>query len=1686
MSSYSIGALFPKNAKGEPNVITSTSLQLKKIGNNWQIETVGASGDLTPAINITTNAVTIPGVNNFLKDYFIPQITGKDNPNTIWTEIYDRLLGKSELGNDESLTIFYRESLNKTLYTLGAIGYTGILKDYEDSTELIEPISGFAPPPEGATWSDIPSYEEEDNFYSQVLENLRDKDNYDPVSIWEKYSPNQSNSQTINSDYDITAIKEQINKLNDPTIKADLWYPHLLYTYGFENSTSYPGPVLFINPGDTASINFKNDIQINGLTQEEAQKATLIRNSTPGNSGSDGLAGTSSTNFHLHGAHTYPGGFGDNVVARYTTGQSWTTGIPIPKDHGIGSYWYHPHYHPSVNQQVYAGLTGFMQIGDPLSKIKGLEDIPRNLAIIKTMAVGIDENGELELSSFDNLGPAANRATMFTVNGEFQPTANASQGGWQALTLSNQTNQAFFNISLINDIAGTLPFWIYGEDGHQYPQIRSAKEAGVIGNVKGKLNENTDTKSIIDYAQAETFLTMLPPGKRLDVLVYLPDGKTEIAALRKFTQEGNNGTIKTYSVGTTGAYQELSSSNTSLDPQNPDDIKVGAGPLAIFKVNNGPVLPGFSALQAEIDDFNDAIEIQTITPLTKQEDYDSSKIPSVDLFQQVNGEDVWKPVRKREFHWTRGTLVGPKEEYDLATQQRLSALQEKYDGFSYEPFTALPAGIAGLEGEERDWLGYENPFLINDHVFPSGALNIAQLGTLEEWTNWNYSVSQLSAKKKNDRIDAEKYIAHPFHIHINDYQVKDADSELKAKRNLEDVTALNSSGYKYFNKEAGKVIYKEPLAGDFKEIAAALDPDKVDKLATWGANGQTIKMLFQDYTGAYVFHCHILPHEDAGMMLAMLVIENRRDSFLLPSELSSVEKDAEGVVQIVVHKADDLSRREISFKSSLLAAPKRAAVGDLSGDFVQDVVISSDGDGTLRIYDGIALKNSQTNLLSTLKPYENSTLAPWVFTGDISGDNKKDLVTIGFNEEIHNEVLAVADLTIKGWESLDGSADWNQLFAFNPWDNIPIERDPAHSIIDNLTSADISFSTGDYNLDNFIDIALAYRTKSGVRVSILDGAAIALKLQNNTFEGGYFPEEALLADGYIDDEFLAKVDQILLSSGFNLYGQGALENLLLTGTGSGQSKLYTLQLEAGHFIATSMPMGDAEMPMSDISAHHSSGVKYEGDRKITNLNPNIFKLHLIDEHDVGTNVTSVTPIFAGARGNGGLLVNGNANNSGEETLEILYAQGLGQGEFFNGQASTSTSLRDNKQQLIINLNEINVFSEQNLSFLKFLTLPDSREEQASIVNLLYRTYLGRLPDPSGAASWQADLAKGAYKNKDVKNLVNDFINAADGLEIKNHFGVEFNKANAVEITSTTYETLFGRLPSPTELNFWENRIESNKIDSQMLPFEILRYSQIGLDEVIAQPDQFIDKADPITQFLDTRDAETNLTVSGSIYREAAYKNTVGFYRITNLNGDVEDSQGNIFSPGDPQYRNIALSDFNRLTDTSANLALANNSTVQFQFVVPKGEIFAQFLAVNGDAGSFSDVYFAFEEANSDKMNHVTQIEPNTWGWEDLNMLGDQDYNDAIVKYAIDDQNRIKFIAKAGDYSNSQWANTANIEGSFGQGLSGERDTFDYVDQLLDQWGYFQTKTDYQDAYEEWKHQAVATLGGSELSNQGFF
>jgi FtsP/CotA-like multicopper oxidase with cupredoxin domain len=72
---------------------------------------------------------------------------------------------------------------------------------------------------------------------------------------------------------------------------------------------------------------------------------------------------------------------------------------------------------------------------------------------------------------------------------------------------------------------------------------------------------------------------------------------------------------------------------------------------------------------------------------------------------------------------------------------------------------------------------------------------------------------------------------HPFHIHVNDFQVVSVNGE-----------AVNSHGY---------------------EDTVPLPPN----------SETTIRMRFLDYSGKFVYHCHILSHEDFGMMATVEVVE---------------------------------------------------------------------------------------------------------------------------------------------------------------------------------------------------------------------------------------------------------------------------------------------------------------------------------------------------------------------------------------------------------------------------------------------------------------------------------------------------------------------------------------------------------------------------------------------------------------------------------------------------------------------------------------------------------------------------------------------------------------------------------------------------------------------------------------------
>jgi len=128
-------------------------------------------------------------------------------------------------------------------------------------------------------------------------------------------------------------------------------------------------------------------------------------------------------------------------------------------------------------------------------------------------------------------------------------------------------------------------------------------------------------------------------------------------------------------------------------------------------------------------------------------------------------------------------------------------------------------------------------FMINDQQFEEHGSKVDQcmpLNGLQDWVLENWTST-----------------SHPFHIHINPFQIIQIDTP----------TAQNQYSF-----------YKPPSDYLWQDVIA-LPPAKISSDGKQITPGRvTIRQTYVDFTGTYVLHCHILAHEDRGMMQLVRVV----------------------------------------------------------------------------------------------------------------------------------------------------------------------------------------------------------------------------------------------------------------------------------------------------------------------------------------------------------------------------------------------------------------------------------------------------------------------------------------------------------------------------------------------------------------------------------------------------------------------------------------------------------------------------------------------------------------------------------------------------------------------------------------------------------------------------------------------
>src|SRR5262245_39779151 len=190
---------------------------------------------------------------------------------------------------------------------------------------------------------------------------------------------------------------------------------------GMLYNDSYIPPIWRLKPGDTLTVALHNRLQ-------------------------------QPTNLHFHGLQVSPRANGDNVFVHVGPGEALQYRLEIPHDHDSGLYWFHPHAHGFVSQQIIAGLSGAMI----------LEGITRRYPMLRNMKERV-----MLLKHIPH--PQADWEELVTLNGQLAPTIAIQPGETQFWRIGNLGADLFLRLKLDD-----TPLYVVATDHHTLPPPQRA------------------------------------------------------------------------------------------------------------------------------------------------------------------------------------------------------------------------------------------------------------------------------------------------------------------------------------------------------------------------------------------------------------------------------------------------------------------------------------------------------------------------------------------------------------------------------------------------------------------------------------------------------------------------------------------------------------------------------------------------------------------------------------------------------------------------------------------------------------------------------------------------------------------------------------------------------------------------------------------------------------------------------------------------------------------------------------------------------------------------------------------------------------------------------------------------------------------------------------------------------------
>ncbi|WP_252181311.1 multicopper oxidase family protein [Azospirillum sp. B4] len=588
---------------------------------------------------------------------------------------------------------------------------------------------------------------------------------------------------------------------------------------GVSPGTPYVAPEIDVTPGDTVRITLHND-----LPKEENCASPNVNTPHCFNH----------TNLHSHGLWVSPTGNSDNVLISINPGVSFQYEYNIPADHPAGTFWYHPHNHGSTALQVASGMAGALIIrGDrkPTPEINGDLDTlligpngqpfkERTLVFQQIQYYCLDNNNQPTwtckanqtgiIETYDAVQNPPDKRPPPTSD-EFGPGSWAKSGRWTSI---NGVVMPTFTDAQ----AGTVERW----------RLIHAGVRETISVEFHKMADTTQAAARPTKAGMNQFLDTVCTGPAVPYQVVAADGLTMGNTLTNtsttlqpgyrydllvvFPEAGN------YCV-TEAAKDAAATVSRSATPRSM---------LGVVTVRGGtptanPTKTLVDTLVASAQRTMPAdVRAQVIADLTAP---GGMKLTRFVPHPTITDDEVkGVPEEDMVFYLGPGVPDDPsKQPYTGLTTTKFTVANSlemvQYDGTNW-----VPKGTAPYD-----------PKVVNRKLV---------LGTAQQWELRSYSVS------------------HPFHIHVNPFQIVAVYNE--KGRDVSLPGAVDDDGDNQF---AGlKGAWKDTLWVKTNLSAFAPPGFKADPNPPVHYYRLIVRTRYERYIGEFVLHCHILDHEDQGMM----------------------------------------------------------------------------------------------------------------------------------------------------------------------------------------------------------------------------------------------------------------------------------------------------------------------------------------------------------------------------------------------------------------------------------------------------------------------------------------------------------------------------------------------------------------------------------------------------------------------------------------------------------------------------------------------------------------------------------------------------------------------------------------------------------------------------------------------------